>query len=649
MEEMRNKLKFLFLVAIMIGAVLVFRNQAAAADCTLTGTGTWSRTPINLNEDVIAQFPEQNCNGRGIILKFFGKDSNGDFHIKDLNYFGQTTAIAEGHVSFSASDFSGKTGDIQIYFIPQTSNASTTGTPSQLLTVSQTNNGSSTTGILDLHFDALPGASPKVIPTDNKVPVVLTLTLDTTKFGQYCSDINTTSLRWSVYETYPGTPQLSTMVYPANLVSPLGQLQSFTRSSTPISMTLNATVTAAITTIGATTGFYAIVECGSVNATGLAHKNATTSAPILFNVGRGQLIYSCVASDGKGGYGYACSSGNLPDCSDVKNSATGQGICPAGSCQQISSSLCGSSAPAPGTGGGSGTCSDGIKNGDETGVDTGGRCASGTGVGTGPTCGLPGQPVCPPGKTQTFTYNITNPLNGGPNDIFDIINIVTQWILNIAIPLAVLLILYAGFLMLTAGPVPGNFEKGKKILTQTVIGLAIIFIGRGFITLILSIVQLGGTGTTTTQTQPINQPNFQTTGSIADICRTKADCQGSLVCDNSTHICQRQEGNGSGEGCIDGANCAQTLHCDPTDKKLSDGRSVGVCAVSLSSGIGHRCVSDTDCINGLECFNTDCHRPGGNLQGEACLSKGYCSAGLDCVGSQTSIDGRLHGSCQPIK
>ncbi|MEK7645518.1 MAG: pilin [Patescibacteria group bacterium] len=111
------------------------------------------------------------------------------------------------------------------------------------------------------------------------------------------------------------------------------------------------------------------------------------------------------------------------------------------------------------------------------------------GTGTGPGGGT----VIPGTATKSYSFNITNPLKGGPNDLFDIINIVTQWIIYIAVPLAVLWIMYAGFLMLTAGPKPENFKKGKDILWYTILGLAIIFIGKGFVTLIISIIQLGGT------------------------------------------------------------------------------------------------------------------------------------------------------------
>lgn len=152
-------------------------------------------------------------------------------------------------------------------------------------------------------------------------------------------------------------------------------------------------------------------------------------------------------------------------------------------------------------------------------------------------------------QDQSYTFNITNPLKGGPNDLFDIINIVTQWILYISIPLAVLWIMYAGFLMLTAGPKPENFKKGRDILTYTVIGLAIIFIGKGFVSLIISVIQLGGTSPTTTQ------------GPIGSACTQNTNCQTGLICNN---ICQRSSGNVAGEPCMSVLNCSLGFTCNKT-------------------------------------------------------------------------------------
>lgn len=195
---------------------------------------------------------------------------------------------------------------------------------------------------------------------------------------------------------------------------------------------------------------------------------------------------------------------------------------------------------------------------------------------------------CPNGGTcqngtciQSYNFQIQNPLNGGPTDLFQLIDIVTQWLLYIAIPIAVLFILWAGFLMLTAGPKPEQFNKGKKMLINIVIGLAVLFIGRGFVSLIQSIIELGGNGTTSSQTPGQNSngvppPQGGTFGNAAlgHICQHTSDCQTGLVCDNT--LCARNSGNLKGETCLDTSNCASGLSCVPSSTVV-DGRNVGTC------------------------------------------------------------------------
>ncbi len=88
----------------------------------------------------------------------------------------------------------------------------------------------------------------------------------------------------------------------------------------------------------------------------------------------------------------------------------------------------------------------------------------------------------------TVDFTILNPI--GINNFQDLINLIGVWIFNLSIPIAVIIIIYAGILMLTAGGNPGKFKKGAEALKYAVIGLAIIFIGKGFVTLIQSILNL---------------------------------------------------------------------------------------------------------------------------------------------------------------
>ena len=91
-------------------------------------------------------------------------------------------------------------------------------------------------------------------------------------------------------------------------------------------------------------------------------------------------------------------------------------------------------------------------------------------------------------SSGTNVFNLPNPI--GVTNFQDLINIIGVWIFNLAIPIAVIIIIYAGVLMLTAGGVPAKFQKGAKALWYAVIGLAIVLIGKGFVTLIQSILSL---------------------------------------------------------------------------------------------------------------------------------------------------------------
>ena len=75
--------------------------------------------------------------------------------------------------------------------------------------------------------------------------------------------------------------------------------------------------------------------------------------------------------------------------------------------------------------------------------------------------------------------------------IFDLLTGILSFALTIGIPIAVGMIIYAGILFLTAGANPNAVGKAKSILLYAVIGLAIILIGKGFLTLIRSILDLG--------------------------------------------------------------------------------------------------------------------------------------------------------------
>lgn len=111
----------------------------------------------------------------------------------------------------------------------------------------------------------------------------------------------------------------------------------------------------------------------------------------------------------------------------------------------------------------------------------------------------PGTPLPSPiigaqsGSDRTFTWDIINPLNsfGGsqPKDIFGVIFLISNWILNIAESLIVMLIIYAGVRFILSRGNPGEVQKAKSILWWALVGFAVILIGKGFIFIIDSVLR----------------------------------------------------------------------------------------------------------------------------------------------------------------
>jgi hypothetical protein len=92
----------------------------------------------------------------------------------------------------------------------------------------------------------------------------------------------------------------------------------------------------------------------------------------------------------------------------------------------------------------------------------------------------------PNGISQSADYSLPNIL--GVADVSGVINLIAQWIFNISIPIVVGLIIYAGLKFILARGESGKVSEAKKILQMALLGLAIILIGRGFVSLITSIL-----------------------------------------------------------------------------------------------------------------------------------------------------------------
>lgn len=86
----------------------------------------------------------------------------------------------------------------------------------------------------------------------------------------------------------------------------------------------------------------------------------------------------------------------------------------------------------------------------------------------------------------TGGWSVPNPLEAKTFE--ELVEKIADWITYLAIPVVIIFIIYSGVLFMTSG---GNEEKiaqAKKTFFWTIIGTAIILIGRGFISLIKDIL-----------------------------------------------------------------------------------------------------------------------------------------------------------------
>lgn len=97
--------------------------------------------------------------------------------------------------------------------------------------------------------------------------------------------------------------------------------------------------------------------------------------------------------------------------------------------------------------------------------------------------GLPGTGPAPAGGGG---LNIRPP--GQFTELGELVDAISRYIFNISIPIGFGMIVYAGVRFLLARGNPQEVQKAKDILKYVVIGLAIIFIGRGFVTLIRDVL-----------------------------------------------------------------------------------------------------------------------------------------------------------------
>jgi len=427
-----------FFVAVIVVVGLFYADSAKAA-CTFSGTGAWGKNPavVDLNESVAFTAPgNQECANKSVLIEFYGK-SGFDFRIRTMAVRANSAGISTGTISFNASDFSGRSGNQTVYYKAKAEDGSSNELTSQNLTVKLLPPGNGG----DVKFDVQPRAPSS---PSQSVNFTVRATLNKTELV----NCGSRDVRWAVIQKTPDNVKLffqqgvirASEVTAGTFAKDLSfqkQIQA-SRFSNLI--------------------FYAELWCDKTFGPSPVAKSSDIPVTISYSSesgGQNPTAYACLASDGK----YACSKGNKSDLSDVPNNA-----CAGKTVLQIARGLCGLS--------GSGTCNNnGICDAGENSFGCSRDC-----------------PVTP-GQTQTFPFSIPNPLQA--NNIVELINVIATWLFMIAIPIAVVMIVYAGIIFLTSRGEPAKVTQAKNILLYAVVGLAIIMIGKGFITLIESILNLG--------------------------------------------------------------------------------------------------------------------------------------------------------------
>lgn len=88
-----------------------------------------------------------------------------------------------------------------------------------------------------------------------------------------------------------------------------------------------------------------------------------------------------------------------------------------------------------------------------------------------------------------LSWQIDNPFKGGVDSVMGLLAVLANFIFQLGIPVAVIIIIYSGVTYLTAGT-SDRVKRATNGLKWAAIGLAILLIGKGFVALIQSILSI---------------------------------------------------------------------------------------------------------------------------------------------------------------
>lgn len=91
------------------------------------------------------------------------------------------------------------------------------------------------------------------------------------------------------------------------------------------------------------------------------------------------------------------------------------------------------------------------------------------------------------GAAQGDTIKLMNPLGNDVRSFPELIDKIIDFIFQIAVVLAPLMVVIGAVFILTAGVNPENVNKGRSIILYTAIGFGIVLLSKGIVYIMLSL------------------------------------------------------------------------------------------------------------------------------------------------------------------
>ncbi len=83
--------------------------------------------------------------------------------------------------------------------------------------------------------------------------------------------------------------------------------------------------------------------------------------------------------------------------------------------------------------------------------------------------------------------DLPNPLTA--DTIAELLNKIIDFLLIIAVPVAIIMAIWAGYLFMTGGASEENIKAARKTLLYVIIGVAILILSKGLINLVISLLK----------------------------------------------------------------------------------------------------------------------------------------------------------------